>query len=213
MIGEPATMAAALDALQLPGGMLVLPTETLYGLSARASDVAAVERIAATKRREDRSFVAIAANLAMVQRYLPEDTPATTIAWLRQAWPAPLSVILRVNQQLAWGRLGVDSGPTAAFRIPAHPWLLELTAQLGEPILSTSVNRRGALPLQRASAIAAEFGAELDLLVEDPQLEAAAETKMASTLVDATHWPPRVIRAGAYEFNTDRSGHNGGWDG
>lgn len=206
-------MAAALEALQLPGGMLVLPTETLYGLSTRAGDPAGVDRIAAAKRREDRSFVAIAASFAMVQRYLPEDTPATTIGWLQEAWPAPLSVILRVNQRLTWGRLGVDSGPTAAFRIPSHPWLLELTAQLGEPILSTSVNRRGARPLQRASEIVAAFWAELDLLIEDPQLEAGVETKMASTLVDATHWPPRVIRAGAYDIKTDRNGHNGGWDG
>jgi len=199
-IGDPTCTVAALDALRRPGGMLVLPTETLYGLSARSGDVVALDRIATAKQREDRSFVAIAASLAMVQRYLPEDTPATTIGWLQEAWPAPLSVILKVNQQLSWGRLGVDSGPTAAFRIPSHPWLLELTAQLGEPILSTSVNRRGAQPLQRASEIAAEFGAELDLLIEDAQLETAAEARMASTLVDVTHWPPRVIRAGAYDM-------------
>lgn len=214
LVTEETSLPAALEALRRPAGMLVLPTETLYGLSGRAADAASVERLVTAKRRSrNRSFVAIAGNLQTIQPYLAADTPSTTIRWLQETWPAPLSAILRVNQPLIWGRSGVDSGWTAAFRIPSHPWLLELAAQLGEPILSTSVNRSGAAPLLRATAIVAEFGTEVDLLVEDPVLESLAEERVASTLVDATQWPPRVVRSGAWQETIDEHGYHGGWDG
>jgi len=206
-MGDDGALEGALQVLRRPGSLLVLPTETLYGFSARASDRLSIERVQRLKGRGERGFVAIAADLAMVQRYLPENTSVDLIGWLQRVWPAPLSVILSVNQRLDWGRGSVDSGATAAFRVPTHSWLRELVGKLGEPILSTSVNRSGAPPQLRGAAIAKEFGEQVDYLVEDPGLEAAANERRASTLVDATQWPPLVLRQGAFHFEIPATGN------
>jgi L-threonylcarbamoyladenylate synthase len=184
----------------------VLPTETLYGFSGRAHDRGSIERVQQLKGRGDQGFVAIASDLAMVQRYLPENTLPETIGWLSRCWPAALSVILQVNEPVTWGRVGVDSVSTAAFRIPTHPWLRELVRKLGEPILSTSVNRSGAPPHLQCAAIATEFGTQVDCIVEDPALEQAAPDRRASTLVDATRWPPRLLRQGMFPFEVPAGG-------
>ena len=195
-----------MEALRRPGGLLVLPTETLYGFSARASDQASLQRLQSLKGRGNQGFVAIASDLAMVQRYLPENTSSGLIGWLSEAWPAALSVILAVNQPANWGRVSVDCGATAAFRVPTHAWLRELARKLGEPILSTSVNRTGAPPHLTCAAIAREFGAQVDCLIEDPGLEVAGIERRASTLVDATQWPPILLRQGAFPLEIPGAG-------
>jgi L-threonylcarbamoyladenylate synthase len=204
---DEAALEGALRVLRQQGSLLVLPTETLYGFSARASDARSIERVQRLKGRGDRGFVAIAADLPMVQRYLPEKTSVELIGWLAEVWPAALSVILSVNQTLHWGRGSVDSGATAAFRVPTHPWLRELAGKLGEPILSTSVNRSGAPPHVRCADIATEFGAQVDYLIEDPGLEAATTERRASTLVDATQWPPLLLRQGAFPLEIPTQGN------
>lgn len=192
----------ALEHLRRPGSLVVLPTETLYGFSACAGDAGSVARVAALKgRRRGGGFVALASDPGQIRPYLDDTTPSRVPDWLASIWPAPLSAVLPVNRAVAWGRGSVDSGWTAAFRVPRHAWIRQLAARLGEPILSTSVNRTGAPPLRRAADIVERFGNQVDLVVEDAGLEdAASETVAPSTLVDATCWPPRLLRAGAWPW-------------
>jgi L-threonylcarbamoyladenylate synthase len=201
----PGVLAAVVEQLRRPGSLVVLPTETLYGFSARAMDAASVERVAALKGRQAAGFVALAASLEQVQRFLTPETPPAVLDWLRKTWPAPLSAILPVNGPLCWGRGSVESGWTAAFRVPAHAWMRQLAESLGEPVLSTSVNRTGAPPLRRVADIVEHFGDHVDLVVEDTALEQATAA-IASTLLDATRWPPRVVRRGACPVGFEQAG-------
>jgi len=189
----------AVDVLRQPGSLVVLPTETLYGFSVRASDAASIARLTALKGRTVAGFVALAADLEQVREHAV-GPPPQVVEWLQRVWPAPLSAVLAVTGPVPWGRGSVDSGWTAAFRVPQHAWLRQLARKLGEPILSTSVNRTGEPPLGCAADIVERFGDQVDLLVEEPALDAAAAERRASTVVDATQWPPRLIRAGAFGF-------------
>jgi len=206
-IRDAETLPATVQVLRRPGSLVVLPTETLYGFSARAQDAASIARVTALKGRTEAGFVALAADFDQVQRWVAARTPKRILEWLREAWPAPLSAILPVSGPVGWGRDSVDSGWTAAFRVPRHTWLQQVARELGEPILSTSVNRTGEPPLGCAADIAVRFGDDVDLLVEDELLETAAEPRLASTLVDATLWPPRLVRQGAYAPPDPESGH------
>jgi L-threonylcarbamoyladenylate synthase len=109
---------------------------------------------------------------------------------LARAWPAPLSVIVPSGAACpAW------VGPTVAIRVPALAPLCALIARIGEPIVSTSVNRSGSEPLGDAHEIRAEMGDEVDLIVTG-----LIDGHTASTIVDLSGKTPRVVRRGSYAW-------------
>jgi L-threonylcarbamoyladenylate synthase len=198
-MSRDASIAGAIDDLRARelaretlarGGVVVLPTDTLFGFSARLSAEDAVRRISAAKRApNDRRYILLASSLEMVGRFVRSFGCASRDL-LSSMWPAPLSVILPAGPACpAW------VGPTVAIRVPALDTLRELIEQLGEPIVSTSVNRAGEEPLDDAHAIRREFGAEVDLIVLGGTHDHAA-----STLVDLCGSLPRVVRRGRYAW-------------
>jgi L-threonylcarbamoyladenylate synthase len=172
------------------GGVVVLPTDTLFGFSARLSAADAVRRISAAKGAPgDRRYILLASSVDMVGHFVRSFGCVSRDA-LGAMWPAPLSVILPSGSTCpAW------VGPTVAIRVPALDSLRELIEDLGEPIVSTSVNRAGQEPLDDAHAIRREFGAEVDLIVLGDTHDGAA-----STLVDLCGGAPRVVRRGRYAW-------------
>ncbi len=185
--------------VRLLGGdaVVVLPTDTLYGFSARAASELALARIATLKGRHNaRSFVALAAHPADV--WAGSIAEPRVVAFLTAVWPAPLTVVLRTAVPVPWGEVR-NGVPTAAYRVPAHPALRGLLAAVGEPVVSTSVNRSGQAPLLDAESIQREFGAEVAAIVIDPGLE--RRPAQASTLGDFTAWPPRTLRPGAFDLD------------
>ena len=172
------------------GGVVVLPTDTLYGFSASLSAEAAVNRISAIKRApNERRFILLASSIAMVDRYV-QSYGCSTRETVASHWPAPLSVIVPSGASLpAW------VGPTVAVRVPALESLRQLIDEVGEPIVSTSVNRSGEEPMDDAHDIRREFGTEVDLILTGDVPGGAS-----STLVDLCGKTPRVIREGAYAW-------------
>jgi L-threonylcarbamoyladenylate synthase len=195
MIDDPRTFDLARETL-LRGGVVVLPTDTLYGFSARISAEDAVRRISAIKRaHNDRRYIVLASSMHMVDRCVRSYGCASRDA-LAARWPAPLSVILPSGPTLpAW------AGPTVAVRIPALESLRTLIASLGEPIVSTSVNRAGEEPLSDAHDIRREFSSEVDLIVTGE-----VPGGISSTLVDLCGAAPHVIREGAYAWTAAGAG-------
>ncbi len=188
-IGDSRTLDLARETLAR-GGVVVLPTDTLYGFSARLSAEDAVRRISAVKRApNDRRYIVLAASIAMVDKCV-QSYGCTTRESLAGRWPAPLSVILPSGPSLpAW------VGPTVAVRIPDLEPLRRLIDALGEPIVSTSVNRTGQEPLHDVHDIRREFSSEVDLI-----LSGEAPGAVSSTLVDLCGETPQVIRDGAYAW-------------
>jgi L-threonylcarbamoyladenylate synthase len=194
-IDDPRTLDLAREILAR-GGVVVLPTDTLYGFSARLSAEDAVHRISAVKRApNDRRYIVLAASVEMVERCV-QSWGCVTRESMAQRWPAPLSVILPSGPSLpAW------VGPTVAVRIPDLEPLRRLIAALGEPIVSTSVNRSGQEPLHDAHEIRREFSSEVDLIVTGEVPGA-----VSSTLVDLCGASPRVVREGAYAWASAGAG-------
>lgn len=189
--------AGAIAAALRAGEVIALPTETLIGLSCRADDAAAQARITALKGiATARGFVALVHDVEVVAGMLARGCDQRIVDFLRAAWPAPLSAIVAVETPVPWG-VERDGMWTAAIRVPADATLRRILAAVGVPVLSTSANRTGEPPCNDAADVIATFGTELDLVVESVQRPQSSG--QASTLVDATRWPLRVVRRGAFD--------------
>ena len=156
------------------GGVALLPTDTIYGLHALATDAEAVARIRSMKERgDDKPFVIIASSVDQLEK-LSATIPDT----LRNIWPAPLTAI-------------VASGETTiAARIPDLPWLRALLDRTG-PLVSTSANRSGEPPITSPEMLADDLLDALDAL-----LDAGPREGQPSTIVDVTGDEPRIVREG-----------------
>jgi L-threonylcarbamoyladenylate synthase len=172
-------------------GVVVVPTDTLYGLSTPLSSSKGFDRIIAIKRcGEDRRFLYLAASVDMVERYI-DGWGCASRETLEEIWPAPLTAVFRSGVRCpGW------VGGTIAFRIPRYPLLEAVIEALGEPILSTSVNETGQPPLEEIDGIEQRFGGLVDLIVEAGRLVGGKP----STLVDFTGDEPLVLRRGGYDW-------------
>lgn len=174
------------------GGVVVLPTDTLYGFSTPMSSREGSDRIAEIKGSgTDRRFLYLAGGVDMVEGYI-EGWGCASRRFFERVWPAPLSAVFRSG--------GVSPGwigDTVAFRVPLHPFLQSIIDAVGEPVLSTSVNRSGEPPLARPGDIEERFGPLVDLVVDAGPLVASAP----STMVDFTGEEPLVLRRGLYVWD------------
>ncbi|HXH40215.1 MAG TPA: L-threonylcarbamoyladenylate synthase [Thermoanaerobaculia bacterium] len=160
------------------GGIALIPTDTIYGLHAVATDQRAMARITAMKGRgDDKPFVVIASSIDQLRAL-----GATVPEELRRIWPAPLTAILAAG------------GSTIAVRIPDLPWLRALLDRTG-PLVSTSANRSGEPPVTSPQALSEDMQNGLDGL-----LDQGSRKGRPSTIVDLTGAEPRLLREGDAGF-------------
>ena len=162
-----AAVAEAAAVLRRPGTVVLVPTETVYGLVCRASDEAARKRIYELKHREASKPLALfTADWRKLDGVRLEGLPA---ALAEKYCPGPITIIAP----------GVDGG-TVGFRIPDHPFILSLLKLYGRALASTSANRSGQPP-------ALEVGYALETLAEQPDFTvdggALPKDSIASTVV------------------------------
>jgi L-threonylcarbamoyladenylate synthase len=182
------------------GGVTVLPTDTIYGFSTPISSESGYRRILAIKASDGsrHGFVHLADSVAMVERYVAS-WGCTSSEAMTTIWPAPLTAVLN-----AGGECPGWIGSTIAFRVPQHEVLRAIIEALGEPVVSTSVNRAGRPPFVDIDVIQGEFDDEVDLIVAEPK----PLVGRPSTLVDFCGKLPVVRRRGAYAFATDGNPSN-----
>jgi L-threonylcarbamoyladenylate synthase len=189
----PATASAIDEAVALlrAGELVAFPTETVYGLGARALDPAALGRIFAAKRRPPtHPLIAHVLNAEDASQLSSHwDTRASTLA--AKFWPGPLTLIVprdaTVPAQLSGGR------ETLAVRAPAHPVAMALIAALGEPIAAPSANPYQSLSPTTAEHVARMLGDRVSLILDGGQCHEGLE----STVLDLTVTPPELLRPGA----------------
>ncbi len=171
------------------GELVVLPTDTVYGLAADAFSAAAVRRLLAAKGR-DRSapppvLIGNSATLDAVAEHVPEEVRRLVEVF----WPGGLTIILHARASLAWD-LG-DTHGTVAVRIPNHPIALELLAETG-PLAVSSANLSGQPAATTASEAEAMLGGSVSVIldggVSGTGYQAIGERPgdLSSTIVDAT---------------------------
>ena len=173
------------------GGVIAVPTDTVYGIAANALDADAVARVFALKGRADTSpSPLLAADADDLYRYgvgVSDDAAALARAF----WPGGLTIVVRRAERVpAIVTGGLD---TVGLRVPDHPVPRALSAALGAPITGTSANASGTPPLTSASEVAAAFGDGLDMVFDGGQLPPSEP----STVIDATATPARILREGA----------------
>jgi L-threonylcarbamoyladenylate synthase len=174
----------------LAGGCVVLPTDTVYGVAALAAIPGAAARLFAAKERAEDHPLAVL--VAGVDQALP--LVASPSAEARQAmarhWPGPLTLVLRRAPEAEAMDLGGDVG-TIGVRCPDHAFVRALAARVG-PIATTSANRTGEPTPRTAQGATASLAVPPDLVVDG-----GPAGLVASTVVDASSQPWRILRVGA----------------
>jgi tRNA threonylcarbamoyl adenosine modification protein (Sua5/YciO/YrdC/YwlC family) len=189
-------VAGALDA----GGVVGVPTDTVYGIGCRPDDPAALARVYAVKRRPEGMEVGLlAASVAQLEPLVEMPPVARRLA--AAFWPGGLSLVLRA---LPRSGLAVPrAGTTLMVRVPGHPLLRELLQRTG-PLAVTSANRHGEPACTTAAEVSERLAGELDAV-----LDGGTGDGRGSTIIDCTEDPPRVLRPGPVSFDQLRP-HLGG---
>ncbi|MBV9291096.1 MAG: threonylcarbamoyl-AMP synthase [Frankiales bacterium] len=192
-----AGLAAAAAAVRR-GRLIVLPTDTVYGVGADAFNPAAVASLLAAKGRgRDMPVPVLVASTEMADAVI-EDLPAAGRALTERFWPGPLTVVVRHTPHLAWD-LG-DARGTVAVRIPDNPIALSVITTTG-PLAVSSANHTGNPPPTTAMAARLELGAAVDVYLDGGP---APEAALASSIVDLTGATPVLLRAGALDLDALR---------
>jgi L-threonylcarbamoyladenylate synthase len=173
------TLSEAIDRLR-SGALVAFPTETVYGLGARADDSAAVAAIYAAKGRpaENPSIVHVASAAAAFA--LAADVPAVAVALAARFWPGPLTLVLRARAGCV-ARETLAGGDTIALRVPAHPVAQAILAGVALPIAAPSANRSTSISPTTAAHVEASLG--VDTFIVDG---GATGFGIESTIVDVT---------------------------
>ncbi|MDR0868881.1 MAG: threonylcarbamoyl-AMP synthase [Planctomycetota bacterium] len=155
------------------GGIVAVPTDTVYGLCGRADSAVALARLRQIKSREpEKPFQILLADFAEVKKFAVVEPSVAEI--LARHWPGALTAILPAL--LPSAASPVISSNTVGIRLPDFPWLQALLRKLPSGLAATSANRHGAPPARVAAGIAAAFGDEIDLIVDGGELAGAAST-------------------------------------
>jgi L-threonylcarbamoyladenylate synthase len=179
------TLDDALAAIR-GGGVVAIPTDTVYGLACDPANATAIDRIYAIKQRPaDLELTVLAATIADIEADVELNQAARTLAG--ECWPGALSIVCRLRSH-RW-RIP-RTGDTLSVRIPDHPVALELLRRTG-PLATTSANRHGEAPAATAEGVAAALDGEIDAIVDGGRCGG-----LASTIIDCTTTIPRVLREG-----------------
>ena len=176
------------------GQVIVIPTDTVYGVAADAFDADAVAALLAVKGRGREMPPPVLVSTATTLDALAVDIPDYARALVKEFWPGPLTVVCKQQASLRWD-LG-DSRGTVAVRMPDHEIALELLERTG-PLAVSSANKTGQVPATDAD-VAEEMLGEYVALIVDGGPTPGSE---ASTIVDVTTTPGRVLRSGALSLD------------
>lgn len=199
----PFDNAAIADAAQLilAGEPVAMPTETVYGLAADASNAKAVARIYEAKGRPGfNPLIVHVSDLESAQRIGQFNNAALELA-LRY-WPGPLTLVVPVRRDAAIAALVTAGLPTVALRVPAHPAMQALLRAAGRPLAAPSANASGSISPTRANHVLKSLGGRIALIVD----AGGTERGLESTIVAATGGPLRLLRRGPIDIDAELAG-------
>jgi L-threonylcarbamoyladenylate synthase len=182
-------LAAAASAARA-GQLVVLPTDTVYGLVCDAFNAEAVRALLAAKGRGARMPASVLVGSWTTVDGLVNSVPKAARDLIEAFWPGGLSLVLTHARSLSW-ELG-DTRGTVMLRMPLHPVALELLRDVG-PMAQSSANLSGSPPATTAIDAQIQLGASVPVYLDG----GASGDPVASTIVDLTDIHPRILREGA----------------
>ena len=189
----PALFAAAVKRaaeLLRAGGVVALPTETVYGLAANALEEKAVARIFQIKGRPANNPIIVhVASIAMAKRCVSHwPTDADSLA--KAFWPGPLTLVLPRAEQIP--DMVTAGGPTVGVRWPCHPFIQAVIRQCDFPLAAPSANLSSRVSPTTAEHVRKQLGGKIPLIVDGGQSQVGIE----SAVLDLSVSPPQVLRPG-----------------
>jgi L-threonylcarbamoyladenylate synthase len=191
--GTPGFAAALDEAAQIlrAGGLVALPTETVYGLGANALDAAAVERIFAAKGRPKWDPIIVHVSSLEMARELVSAVSDSAARLMQAFWPGPLTLLL--PRSAAVPDIVTAGRPLVGLRMPSHPVALELIRRSGVPIAAPSANRFSHVSPTTAAHVLRDLDGRIDAVLDaGPALHG-----VESTVLDPHQRPMLIYRPGA----------------
>ncbi|MCF6293335.1 MAG: threonylcarbamoyl-AMP synthase [Robiginitomaculum sp.] len=174
------------------GGLVIVPTETVYGIAALASDGIAIERIYQIKGRPDhKALLAHIDGLEMAKKLAMLNPLAEKL--IASFWPGPLTLVL---PKLTSANIHENAGgglPSIAVRCPDHDFTKNLIAKLNQPLVAPSANFSGEPPPASLGELSEQIANNVDLIVDG----GTCISGQPSTLIDLTGASPKILRQGA----------------
>lgn len=182
------------------GELVVLPTDTVYGLAVDAFNAAGVQRLLDAKGRTRQSPPPVLVPNTQTMHALADFIPTGVEVLVEKFWPGPLTIVLTAQPSLAWD-LG-ETGGTVALRMPEHPLTLEILRETG-PLAVSSANKTGEPAPTSASGALTMLGDAVSVYLD---AGTSSATGVASTIVDARALTDeggvlRVLRVGQVSLN------------
>jgi len=179
------------------GGLVAVPTETVYGLAARADDGAAVAKIYAAKGRPGfNPLIVHVRDVAHAREYAQWSDGADTVA--KAYWPGPLTLVLPRRGDAALADAVTAGLPTVALRVPAHPVMQSLLRQIDFPLAAPSANRSGFISPTIPAHVLATLDGRIDLILDAGPCESGVESSILAIHADGT-W--QELRPGPIDLN------------
>jgi L-threonylcarbamoyladenylate synthase len=184
---SPASLARALDVLR-SGGLVALPTDTVYGVGALAFDSHAVERLYWAKERPVDKAIPVLLGQAADLEAIASSVPEVARRLARRFWPGPLTLVVMKKGNLPEA---VAAGNTVGVRVPDHEVALALL-RLAGPMAVTSANISGKENARTAGEVMEQLAGKVDLVLDAGPTPGG----IASTVVDCTQPQPKILRLG-----------------
>jgi L-threonylcarbamoyladenylate synthase len=186
-IGSESIREAA--ATILKGGLVVYPTDTVYGLGCHPFDEEAVNKVAEVKRRSKGNFPVLSGSIEKAKELGEVDGDAETLAL--RFWPGPLTIVVSSSAGFPLPIVGTDR--MVGLRVPGRKDTLELISMCGGSIVGTSANISGTPSVRRAEEALEVFDGKVDLVLDGGSLSKSPE----STVVRVTGNHVKILREGA----------------
>ena len=184
------------------GGLVAVPTETVYGLAARADSAEAVARIYAAKGRPDfNPLIVHVAGLAQAERYADFSPEARALADAH--WPGPLTLVLPRRADAALAEAVTAGLPTIALRAPAHPVMQALLERCDFPLAAPSANRSGFISPTTPAHVLASLDGRIDLVLDGGATTAGVESTIVAVRADGS---VEELRPGPLQLGTRGGG-------
>jgi len=203
-LADAAGIAEAARILE-SGGLVAVPTETVYGLAARADSAEAVARIYAAKGRPDfNPLIVHVTGLAQGELYAEFSPQARALAAAH--WPGPLTLVLPRRADAGLAEAVTAGLPTLALRAPAHPAMRAVLESVDFPLAAPSANRSGFISPTCAEHVLASLDGRIDLVLDAGPTSAGVESTIVAVRADGS---VEELRPGPIQLGT-RSGVRGG---
>ena len=177
--------------LVLAGEPVAVPTETVYGLAADATNAAAVARIYEAKGRPGfNPLIVHVADLAAAERIGDFIEEARRL--VEQHWPGPLTLVVKLREQTTIASIVTAGLQTVGLRVPSHPAMQALLRAVGRPLAAPSANASGSMSPTRAEHVLTSLGGRIPLIIDG----GATQRGLESTIVAATGGKLRLLRPG-----------------